>query len=660
MNHKQLMLSIIASIAVAFMATKGHAADADLSFQETQFRYSEAAMALAKKEIRVEEVNVTMDKTDAEVLFKKDPNDKSSFPADFNIGSQKLKGRIKAIGSSTRNLLKKSLVLKFEGEKWQGYKRMSLRALASDGSLVREWLAWEMMRDMGMMVPDTYYIRLNINGEFAGVYLYIEWIGSKFMEKRSYSSGSELYQPYDSTYCGNFLDVDRIKHCWEKLAPSGTSYDSLKSLAEKVRQVPAESFDTFVSENFEDDSLVNWIVTNTLTSDGDTYNKNYFLIRSITSGKWKVIPWDYDLTFGRSFDPHVQFPDNLFNDHFQYYYTPELGIFSPLKGKMFLNYALKAKFDKQLKHLIGMEQNGPDESFGWFSPTVMAARIDNLAKTLAPIQGKQKYAARPSSIYVEEYDAVKHYSIMRPFFLKENLYGAFPWAFIHTVQMGEMEAYNKGKNLTVSSQGILVVEEEKKAKKGGLLSWLKSDKKKKQGEKVDAKEEVPSANVFDETAFIAKLMEKGFMGKAATTADPTRSLVVVDPGYGYMTARIDFVPPADQVVDFQAEVEPFRPPVYLFEGADETQCIQRSWVLFSRKPGVNLVADVVLEYFDEHSKKNEVGGINDEHTVQLWYHTGEKWQPLETVVNTRSNTLRTNDFHIRSGRIYRFIGCSKQ
>jgi len=658
MNHKQLMLSIVTAIAVAFMATKAHAAD-EPAFQETQFRYSDAAMAQANREIKIEEINVSMNKTDAEVLFKKDPNDKSSFSADFAIDGQKLSGRIKAIGSSTRNLLKKSLVLKFEGEKWQGYKRMSLRAMASDGSLMREWLALELMRGMGMMVPDSHYIKLNINGEFAGYWLYIEWIGDKFMEKRGYTSGSELYQPYDSTYCGNFLDMDKLKHCWDKIAPGGTSYDSLKALAEKIRQVPAESFDAFVAENFEDDSLVNWLVTNTLVSDGDTYNKNYFLIRSITSGKWKIIPWDYDLTFGRSFDPHVQFPENLFNDRFQYYYTPELGIFSPLKGKAFLNYALKAKFDKQLKHLIGMEKSGPDESFGWFSPTVMAARIDNLAKALEPLQEKQKYAAKPKSIYYEEYDAIKHYSIMRPFFLKENLYGAFPWAFIHTVQMGEMEAFNKGKDMRVSSQGILVVEEDKKAKKkGGMLSWLKKSEEKK-GEKVDVKEEVPSATIFDETAFIAKLVEKGFMGKAATTADPTRSLIVVDPGYGYMTARIDFNPPADQVVDFQAEVEPFRPPVYLFDGADETQCIQRSWLLFSRMPGVNLVTDVTLEYFDEHSKKNEVGGINDEHTVNLWYHTGEKWQPLDTVVNTKSNTLRTNGFHIQSGRIYRFVACSK-
>lgn len=657
MKNKKLKTFILGAMALGFSSAV-HAA-ADLSFQEGVFRYSDAALALANKEIKVEEISVIMDETDAEVLFKKDPNDKSSFPADFAIDGEKLNGRIKAIGSSTRNLLKKSLVLKFEGNKWQGYKRLSLRAMASDGSLMREWLVWELMRDMGMMVPDSHYIKLNINGEFAGYWLYIEWIGDRFMEKRGYASGSELYQPYDSTFCGNFLDLDKLKHCWNKLAVSGTSYDSLKSLAEKIMTVPAESFDSFVAENFEDDSLVNWIVVNTLASNGDSYNKNYFLIRSAgSSGKWKIIPWDYDLTFGASFDPNAPFPDSLFNEHFQYYYTPELGMFSPLKGKMFLNFALKAKYDKQLKHLIGMEQNGPDETFGWFSPTVMAARIDNLAGVLAPMQGKAKYAARPKDIYIEEYDAVKHYSIIRPYFLKENLYGAFPWQYIHTVQMGEMEAFNKGKELSVSSKGILVIEDEKKSRKGGLLSWLKAEDKPK-GKPIDVKEETSSAStVFDETAFIAKLMEKGFMGKAATTADPTRSLIVVDPGYGYMTARIDFTPPADQVVDFQAEVEPFRAPAYLFDGADENQCIQRSWVLFSRKPGVNLVADVVLEYFDEHSRKNEVGGVNDEHSVNLWYHTGEKWQALETVVNSRSNTLRTNGFHLRSGRLYRFVACS--
>ncbi len=232
---KNIFIPFVISACSLLMPITAQSAT-DLTFRESHFAYSQEALANAQKAVKVIDIHISMNKTSAKVLFLKDPNDKSSFPAEFSISDEKFKGRIKSFGSSTRALKKKSIILKIKGAKWQGYKKLSLRSMASDGSLMREWMAWELMRDMGMMVPDTYYVRLYINKKFIGYYLYIEWLGKHFLEKRGYNASTELYQPDDTTYCGDFRHGSKLERCWMKLSPRGGDYSSLKALAKKSSQ----------------------------------------------------------------------------------------------------------------------------------------------------------------------------------------------------------------------------------------------------------------------------------------------------------------------------------------------------------------------------------------------------------------------------------------
>ena len=71
-------------------------------------------------------------------------------------------------------------------------------------------------------------------------------------------------------------------------------------------------------------------------------------------------------------------------------------------------------------------------------------------------------------------------------------------------------------------------------------------------------------------------------------------------------------------------------------------------------------SNVTFEYFDEHTQRSELAGVKNEHTINLWVHAGEKWQPLITEVNAKSNTLTVRDFQLNAGKVYRFIACSSK
>jgi hypothetical protein len=54
-------------------------------------------------------------------------------------------------------------------------------------------------------------LSIYINKKFIGYYLYIEWLGKHFLEKRGYNASTELYQPDDTTYCGDFRHGSKLE-----------------------------------------------------------------------------------------------------------------------------------------------------------------------------------------------------------------------------------------------------------------------------------------------------------------------------------------------------------------------------------------------------------------------------------------------------------------
>ncbi len=386
--------------------------------------------AATAKPLSIETISLRMDSTDAAVLLRKDPNDNSSFPVTLIDGENKLPGRIKTGGSSSQLMEKRSFYVKLDkGLKWHGQRRLSLNGMGSDPSLMRNRLVWEMFHELGMAGPQTHYRRVVLNGKPQGVYLQLEWIEGSMFERYGLGSDGELYHPQDSNFCGD-LDKEAkygIDDCWFKFSPPFDDYSSLQKLIDEINATPTAEFDKFMDRTFDTDSVLNWLAVNVLVANGDSYNKNYFLYRSRTTGKWSVVPWDYDLTFGRTFDTYLPYPESVFNDRFEYFYPPEMGAYNPLKVKTFSNPALLERFRARLAHLIGLRREEGQNGFAIFSPEKMTARIETLKAQLLPEVRKDPYLGRNLYTFLDNVDAIEHFVLARTGYLKTAIFGKVPW-----------------------------------------------------------------------------------------------------------------------------------------------------------------------------------------------------------------------------------------
>lgn len=86
----------------------------------------------------------------------------------------------------------------------------------------------------------------------------------------------------------------------EAISPPDIRADTalpLVEILENVANTPPREFSHMAKQNFMIDSLVDYFLILNFTQNYDGQVVNQYLARDSTSGKWLVIPWDYDKTF---------------------------------------------------------------------------------------------------------------------------------------------------------------------------------------------------------------------------------------------------------------------------------------------------------------------------------------------------------------------------
>lgn len=581
------MLISTGMFALFFISASSHA----------QVRHTQEQVDLSQ--MNIGQIHLNMRPVDAEVLFRKDQHDTSSFAVSVkDDDGQLLKGRVKVSGSFTRRFPKKSILIKLDSEQqWRGQRKISLDAMATDGSMQREWLVWQLAHALGMPGPRLQYIRVYINDDYKGLFMHTEWLDPQVMARYGLGSDGQFFHPSDSQFCGDFLPHKKntLADCWFKLSPRDQDFSPLQTLVDQLAQTPVAKFNEYLEAHFDVDSVINWLALNVLVSNGDTYNKNYFLYQSAVTEKWVVIPWDYDLSFGRNWDAYLPFPKDVLNDNFQYFYPPELGAPNPLKEKTLRNPILKKRFTERLLHLLGEKKNGLETTFGWFSPENMRARINNTSIKFQSDRLDDPYLKDSQIDFMQETESLWHYVQRRYAYLRIIFKGAVPW---------DPE----------------------------LAIWDPADAPPRPplSVNVSASLEMPSNNQY---------------------------ALIAAPAYGYLLAAIKLKDDYG-LAEFSAESKIKHTPTVLPPGYDASSCIQRNWFLTLRTPFKSRLIDLQLDYLQEDSRRQELGRGRIEQNLDLWALDGEHWQKLDVRINPLSNVISIDNVIIRPSQMLRFVACS--
>ncbi|HEY2952217.1 MAG TPA: lamin tail domain-containing protein, partial [Verrucomicrobiae bacterium] len=156
-------------------------------------------------------------------------------------------------------------------------------------------MAFETFAHAGVPSNFAFPVRVQQNGAFFGLFDLVEKADDDFLQRVGLDPNGALYKVYlrlDSAYGG----------VAEKKTRQNEPNDDLQALIDGCN-LSGPALRRYLYDNIDIPEVINFLATIQLVQNEDCCRtKNYFLYRDTEgSGQWQMLPWDLDLTFGRTF-----------------------------------------------------------------------------------------------------------------------------------------------------------------------------------------------------------------------------------------------------------------------------------------------------------------------------------------------------------------------
>ncbi|HXJ55586.1 MAG TPA: lamin tail domain-containing protein [Verrucomicrobiae bacterium] len=174
-------------------------------------------------------------------------------------------------------------------------KAFDLLSTYGDRAYMRLLLAFETFRDAGVPTHFAFPVRLQENNAFNGVMHWVEQANDDFLQRNGLDPDGPLYKiyfPLTNAYSG-------VHKVTRKNEPN----DDLQAMIDGLSTQDEVSLRAYLFDHLDVPEVVNFFATVELVQNEDCcWYKNYYLHQDRAgNGEWRIMPWDLDLTFGRTF-----------------------------------------------------------------------------------------------------------------------------------------------------------------------------------------------------------------------------------------------------------------------------------------------------------------------------------------------------------------------
>ncbi|PYI52095.1 CotH kinase family protein [Paenibacillus flagellatus] len=207
--------------------------------------------------------------------------------------------RVRYRGGHTRDYPKKSYEIRV------GNKTYHFNAEYDDPSMMRNALSFQFLETIGVPSPFTRHCVLHINGRSEGVYLLIEAVNRAYFRRRKIAVRSLVYASNDSA---NFSlispETGRRKRTlfegYRLVIGKAAARTRLKRFIRSIHRLRGAKLSRYLNRKLDIDNYLRWLAGAVLTGNYDGFDQNYALYEHAPTGKYRIVPWDYEGTWGRN------------------------------------------------------------------------------------------------------------------------------------------------------------------------------------------------------------------------------------------------------------------------------------------------------------------------------------------------------------------------
>jgi len=181
--------------------------------------------------------------------------------------------------------------------------QFNLQGNYSDKTYSRERLSYDTFRETGSPAGITHSVRLQQNGEFFGLYTFLQAMDDDYLTTNNLDENGAWYKAFDDC---RFRSLSSLPGEYEKKTRLGEGYDDIFALLDGANNLSGQARRDFLFDNVDLAGMANYLATTVAIHNTDFPHKNYFLYRDTAgNGRWTMHPWDMDLTFGRNWQGTV-------------------------------------------------------------------------------------------------------------------------------------------------------------------------------------------------------------------------------------------------------------------------------------------------------------------------------------------------------------------
>ena len=189
-----------------------------------------------------------------------------------------------------------------KGQTYYGLDKLNLNNVFGDSTYLNDYIAYNLFHEMGVPAPLVSFVYVKINGENFGLYSAVEEIDDSFLERNQLEG--LLYKPEQARGKDHGASLSYVDEDEENYYDIFNNAESKITEEDKTRLMEALKHlneKTDLEEALDTEEIIKYFAVHNYLLSYDSYTgksiHNYYLLEY--QGKLMMIPWDYNLSFGR-------------------------------------------------------------------------------------------------------------------------------------------------------------------------------------------------------------------------------------------------------------------------------------------------------------------------------------------------------------------------
>jgi len=157
--------------------------------------------------------------------------------------------------------------------------------------ILSEYLSYELYRRAGVRTEKSGHVRLIMDGRQLGYHLFVEQPNKTFLTRTGANPEGNLYK---------ILWYERgVVRQHEKKTNLDTGHADVVTLIDTLNKKSGAAQWAYIQEQFDVSEVASYYAVNMCIQNWDGFFNNYFTYHDTNrGGKWEIIPWDEDKTWG--------------------------------------------------------------------------------------------------------------------------------------------------------------------------------------------------------------------------------------------------------------------------------------------------------------------------------------------------------------------------